>query len=82
MWQIDLVLSEPKSIESCMLHCAISTTVKDITDLINLLELIVIMMFGINNLYCLYMSRFSRWGLHIYWISCNSVRTAKCRRYN
>ena len=31
-----------------MLHCAISTTVKDKTDLINLLELIVIMMFGIS----------------------------------
>ena len=31
-----------------MLHCTISTTVKDITDLINFLELIVIMMFGIN----------------------------------
>ena len=31
-----------------MLHCVISTTVKDKTDLINLLELIVIMMFGIS----------------------------------
>ena len=31
-----------------MLHCAISTTVNDKPDLINLLELIVIMMFGIS----------------------------------
>ena len=31
-----------------MLHLSISTTVKDKTDLINLLELIVVMMFGIS----------------------------------
>ena len=42
-----------------MLHCAIPTTAKDITDLINLLKSVVVMMFGISiytklciDLYC------------------------------
>lgn len=41
----------PQSIASCLLYCAISTTAKDINDLINLLESIFVMMLGISKLY-------------------------------
>ena len=48
MWWIVIVFSPSQSIGLCMLHCAIPTTAKDITDLINLLKSIVVMMSGIS----------------------------------
>ena len=41
-------LSGPQSIESCLFHCAISATAKNITDLTNLLKSIVVIMFEIS----------------------------------
>ena len=48
MWWIVIVFSASQSIELCMLHCAIPTAAKYVTDFINLLKSIVVMTFGIS----------------------------------
>lgn len=47
MWWIVIVFSASQSIGLCMLHCAIPTTAKYITDLIILLKSIVVIIFEI-----------------------------------
>ena len=47
MWWVIIVFSASESIGLCMLHCAIPTAAKYITDLINLLKSIVVIVFEI-----------------------------------